>query len=88
MNIYVVIVVLLTEIIVLDQTLVRKLASKLDDVIQNCHESLLIMIDIILTNTTDEDVLKSIDYLLLLKVINKKLYDSPANKKDSGACIN
>ena len=88
MNIYVVIVVLLTEIIVLDQTLMRKQASKLDDVIKNCHESFLIMIDFILTNTTDENVQKSIDYVLLHKVIDKKLQELPANKKDNGACVN
>ena len=46
------------------------------------------MIDFILANTVDENVQKSIDYVLLHKVIDQKLKDLPANKKDNGPCVN
>lgn len=72
LNIYVAMAALLTELLVLDQPTVRKFASKLDDVLKNCHQNFLIMIDFILANPSEE-VKKNIDYVLLKKVITKKL---------------
>ena len=57
LNIYVVIAVLLTELLVLDQPTMRKFASKLDDVLKNCHQNFLLMIDFIL-NSADEELKK------------------------------
>lgn len=37
LNIYLKVAVLVTEILVLDQPSMRKFASKLDDVLKNCH---------------------------------------------------
>ena len=37
LNIYVVVAALLAELLVLDQPTMRKFASKLDDVLKNCH---------------------------------------------------
>ena len=37
LHIYVVLAALLTELLVLDQPTMRKFASKLDDVLKNCH---------------------------------------------------
>ena len=37
LNIYIVMAALLTELLVLDQPTMRKFASKLDDVLKNCH---------------------------------------------------
>jgi hypothetical protein len=74
LNIYVVMAALLTELLVLDQPTVRKFASKLDDVLKNCHQNFIIMVDFILSSVGDE-IKKSIDYVLLHKVVVKKLQD-------------
>ena len=37
LNIYILMAALITEILVLDQPSMRKFASKLDDVLKNCH---------------------------------------------------
>jgi hypothetical protein len=74
LNIYVVMAVLMTEMLVLDQPTVRKFASKIDDVLKNCHYNFLIMVDFILSSAGD-DIKKSIDYVLLKKVVVKKLQD-------------
>ena len=74
LNIYVVMAVLMTELLVLDQPTVRKFASKIDDVLKNCHYNFLIMVDFILSSAGD-DIKKSIDYVLLKKVVVKKLQD-------------
>ena len=63
LNIYVVVATLLTELMVLDQPTVRKFASKLDDVLKNCHQNFLIMIQRILNAFKDDtQVKRSIDY--------------------------
>ena len=64
--------VLITELLVLDQPTMRKFASKLDDVLKNCHQNFLLMIDFILSSA-GEDCKTNIDYVLLRKVIDKKL---------------
>ena len=50
--IYVKSAVLITEILVLDPTSMRKFASKLDDVLKNCHQNFLLMIDFIVSGIT------------------------------------
>ncbi len=50
----------------------RKFASKLDDVLKNCHQNFLLMIDFILSSA-GEDCKTNIDCVLLRKVIDKKL---------------
>ena len=72
LNIYVVIAALLTELLVLDQPTMRKFASKLDDVLKNCHQNFLLMVDFILSSADDE-LKKQIDCVLLRKVVVKKL---------------
>ena len=71
--IYVKMAVLITEILVLDQPSMRKFASKLDDVLKNCHQNFLIMIDFILSGIGDVQMKKSIEFKLLKTVITKKL---------------
>ena len=72
LNIYVVIAALLTELLVLDQPTMRKFASKLDDVLKNCHQNFLLMVDFILSSA-DDGLKKQIDCVLLRKVVVKKL---------------
>ena len=74
LHIQVVVAALLTELLVLDQAAVRKFASKLDDVLKNCHQNFLIMIDFILSSVGEEHK-KSFDYVLLRKLVVKKLQD-------------
>ena len=64
LNIYVVMATLLTELLVLDQPTMRKFASKLDDVLKNCHQNFLLMIEFILSST-DDNMKKGIDCVLL-----------------------
>ena len=63
---------LLTELLVLDQPTMRKFASKLDDVLKNCHQNFLLMIDFILSGMAESQK-QGVDYVLLKKVIVKKL---------------
>ena len=79
--IYVKMAVLITEILVLDQPSMRKFASKLDDVLKNCHQNFLIMIDFILSGIGEIKIKKSIDYKLLKTVITKKLDPSNGRNK-------
>lgn len=72
LNIYVVLAALLTELLVLDKTTMQKFASKLDDVLKNCHKNFLLLIDFILSSAGDEHK-KSIDCVLLKKILAKKL---------------
>ena len=64
LNIYVVMATLLTELLVLDQPTMRKFASKLDDVLKNCHQNFLLMIEFTLSST-DDNMKKGIDCVLL-----------------------
>lgn len=73
LNIYVRMAALLIEVLVLDQPSMRKFASKLDDVLKNCHQNFLLLIDFILGGITEVHVKKSIDCKLLHTVITKKL---------------
>ena len=65
--------VLVTEILVLDQSSMRKFASKLDDILKNCHLNFLLMIDFILSAITETQIKKSIDFKLLKTIIIKKV---------------
>ena len=68
LNIYVVMATLLTELLVLDQPTMRKFASKLDDVLKNCHQNFLLMIDLSfnpILSSTDDNMKKGIDCVLL-----------------------
>jgi len=73
LNFYVKLAAMLIEVLVLDQPAMRKFASKLDDVLKNCHQNFLLMIECILSGISETHVKKSIDCKLLHSVVAKKL---------------
>ena len=64
---------ILTELLVLDQPTMRKFASKLDDVLKNCHQNFLLMIEFITSGVTEAEQKKNIDYKLLRTIVTKKM---------------
>ena len=73
LDIYVKLAAILTELLVLDQPTMRKFASKLDDVLKNCHYNFLLMIEFITSGVTEAEQKKNIDFKLLRTIVTKKL---------------
>ena len=69
---YLLLASMLVEVLVLHQPTIRRFASKLDDVFNNCHQNFLLMIDLIL-DSCNINPTQNIDYVILRKVTVKKL---------------
>ena len=72
LNMYVLMASMLVEVLVLHQPTMRKFASKLNDVFNNCHQNFLLMIDLIL-DSCNVNPTQNLDFVILRKVIVKKL---------------